>query len=56
MRMQEQGLGAAVVKVVGVLLLISLGCTRALERPASYAQAKAHATTDATSAIGQGST
>ena len=41
MRMQEQGLGAAVVKVVGVLLLISLGCTRTLERPASQAQTKA---------------
>jgi len=43
MRMQEQGLGAAVVKVVGVLLLVSLGCTRTLERPASHAQASAQA-------------
>ncbi len=43
MRMQEQGLGAAVVKVVGVLLLGILGCTRTLEGPASHAQSKAHA-------------
>lgn len=41
MRMQEQALGAAVVKVVGVLLLCFLGCTRTLERPASRAHAKA---------------
>ncbi|MCC6763179.1 MAG: type IV pilus secretin PilQ [Deltaproteobacteria bacterium] len=40
MRMQEQGLGAAVVKVVGVLLLGFLGCTRTLERPASHGHAK----------------
>ncbi len=40
MRMQEQGLGAAVVKVVGVLLLGFLGCTRTLERPTAHAQAK----------------
>ena len=39
MRMQEQGLGAAVVKVVGVLLLGFLGCTRTLERPAPHAKA-----------------
>ena len=38
MRMQEQGLGAAVVKVVGVLLLGFLGCTRTLERPVSPTQ------------------
>jgi len=31
MRMQEQGSGAVVVKVVGVLLLGILGCTRTLE-------------------------
>lgn len=31
MRMQEQGSGAVVVKVVGVLLLGFLGCTRTLE-------------------------
>ncbi len=43
MRMQEQGLGAAVVKVVGVLLLGFLGCTRTLERPSSHAQAAAPA-------------
>jgi type IV pilus assembly protein PilQ len=36
--MQEQGLGAAVEKVVGVLLLGFLGCTRTLERPASPTQ------------------
>jgi hypothetical protein len=36
--MQEQGLGAAVVKVVGVLLLGFLGCTRTLERPVSPTQ------------------
>ena len=41
MRMQEQALGAAVVKVVGVLLLGFFGCTRTLERPASHAHAKA---------------
>ncbi|MEO6029030.1 MAG: type IV pilus secretin PilQ, partial [Candidatus Binatia bacterium] len=40
MRMQEQGLGAAVVKVVGVLLLGFLGCTRTLERPAPHAKAQ----------------
>jgi type IV pilus secretin PilQ/predicted competence protein len=36
--MQEQGLGAAVVKVVGVLLLGFLGCTRTLERPTPHAK------------------
>ena len=40
MRMQEQGLGAVVVKVVGVLLLGILGCTRTLEgTPHAKAQA-----------------
>ena len=39
MRMQEQGLGAVVVKVVGVLLLGFLGCTRTLERPTPHAKA-----------------
>lgn len=41
MRMQEQGLGAAVVRVVGVLLLGFLGCTRTLERPPAHAQSVA---------------
>ncbi|MCC6849714.1 MAG: type IV pilus secretin PilQ [Deltaproteobacteria bacterium] len=49
MRMQEQGVGAAVVKVVGVLLLGFLGCTRTLERPASHVHAKSQ-TQPATSA------
>ena len=39
MRMQEQDLGAVVVKVVGVLLLGFLGCTRTLERPTPHAKA-----------------
>jgi type IV pilus assembly protein PilQ len=52
MRMQEQGLGAVVVKVVGVLLLGILGCTRTLEgTPHAKAQAapieKAEAASDA---------
>jgi type IV pilus assembly protein PilQ len=36
--MQEQGFGAAVVKVVGVLLLGFLGCTRTLERPTPHVE------------------
>ena len=39
MRIQEQDLGAVVVKVVGVLLLGFLGCTRTLERPTPHAKA-----------------
>ncbi len=39
MRMQEQGSGAVVVRVVGVLLLGLLGCTRTLERPPATAKA-----------------
>jgi type IV pilus assembly protein PilQ len=37
--MREQDLGVAVVKVVGVLLLSFLGCTRTLERSTPHAQA-----------------
>jgi len=50
MRMQEQGLGAAVVRVVGVLLLGFLGCTRTLERPTSHAHASTRTTQVAESA------
>ena len=39
MRMQEQDLGAVVVKVVGVLLLGFLGCTRTLEGSSSHTKA-----------------
>lgn len=49
MRMQEQGTGAVVVKVVGVLLLGILGCTRTLEGT-PHASKKARATVDTASA------
>ena len=39
MKMREQDLGVVVVKVVGVLLLSFLGCTRTLERSTPHAQA-----------------
>ena len=39
MKMREQGSGVVVVKVVGVLLLSFLGCTRTLERSTPHAQA-----------------
>jgi type IV pilus assembly protein PilQ len=49
MRMQEQGLGAVVVKVVGVLLLGILGCTRTLEGT-PHASKQAQAAVDTASA------
>lgn len=45
MRVQEQGKGAVAVKVVGVLLLGFLGCTRTLERSPAPAHAQAAAPT-----------
>ena len=52
MRMQEQGSGAVVVKVVGVLLLGILGCTRTLEgTPHASKQAQAAAVDTARAAV-----